>query len=253
MDAVGRMPKDISLIHALNSIGENVIVADLDYTITWMNVNAVKLFKQIAPLYDIEQVSDMIGMNMNRFHRNPAHQEYIMKNLDEVHKTRIVIRDTLVTDIIITPIKGSDGIAEGYVIMLQDVTTRAEEERRNEKLIAELSVPILHIWDNTIALPLVGSFTEDRGKALVSKVLEECTEKNTEYVLLALNGLDEYDDALQYSIRYLYDCLKLVGTECIIVGITPKLAMTFGEVDKNISTFSTAHQGLHYIISQSAK
>lgn len=253
MDAVGKMPKEISLIHALNSIGENVIIADLDYTITWMNANAVKLLTQIAPLYHIENVSDMIGMNMNRFHRNPPHQENIMKTLNDVHKTRIVIRDTLVTDIIVTPIRQSDGETEGYVVMLQDVTTRAEEEKRQEKMINELSVPILHIWDQTIALPLVGTFTEERGKTLVSTVLKECTDKNIEYVLLALSGLEEFDDALQFSLQYLFDCLKLVGAECIIVGITPKLAMNFGEVNKEIHTFSTAHQGLEYIISQSEK
>lgn len=250
MGSLGKLPENISLLHAMDSIGENIIIADLEYNIKWMNQQAVILFTQIAPLYHIEDPAEMIGMNMKRFHRNPPHQENVMSTLSAQHRTRITIKDNVVADIVVTSILGTDNEKEGYIVMLQDVTTRAEEEKRREKMIEELSIPILHIWEKTIALPLIGNFTKERGSALVSRLLKECTEKEIEYVLLALNEIEEYDDALQYSLQHVYDCLKLVGTECIIVGIKPKLAMTFRTINNDIRTFRTSHQGLQYIIGE---
>ncbi|SFC94760.1 hypothetical protein SAMN05443252_10987 [Bacillus sp. OV322] len=46
--------------------------------------------------------------------------------------------------------------------MLMDVTTKADEEKKKEQLIRDLSVPILTIWEKTIVLPLVGDLDLDR-------------------------------------------------------------------------------------------
>ncbi|OAH52540.1 MULTISPECIES: hypothetical protein [Bacillaceae] len=64
--------------------------------------------------------------------------------------------------------------------MPMDVTTRAEEE----KLINALSTPILKVWSNTIALPLISEFDIVRFDLLICAVLEECSSNQIEFVLL---------------------------------------------------------------------
>lgn len=249
MTSIGELPENISLLHAIDSIGENIIVADIDYNIAWMNSRA--LFSKVIPLFNISDVKDLLGMNMGRFHRNPAYQERIMDELTEVHRAHINIRDSLVADIVITPIKNEIGKIEGYIVMLLDVTTKAEDEKKRDKLIKGLSVPIMHIWDKTIALPLIGDFTQERGEDLISSVLNECASTNIEYALINLRGLNKFNSGVQSSINALNDCLQLMGTECILVGITPKLAMTFGETNKHMRIFSSSHEALKYIIKNS--
>ncbi len=253
MASLGTLPDNISLLHALDSIGENVLIADTDYTITWMNSNASRLFSHIAPLYNITDVNEMIGMNMNAFHKNPARQEGIMETLTHEHRARINIRELFIADIVITPIKETGGRIEGYIVMLQDVTTKAEEEKRKEAMIEAMSVPMMSIWDKTISLPLVGEFTEERGSRMTASVLRECTENNLEYVLIAMNGIREFDETIRWNIQQLVDCLKLVGTECVLVGIKPSLAMTMRDFDPEIRTFSSAYQGLQYIMKKQAE
>ncbi len=68
--------------------------------------------------------------------------------------------------------------------MLMDVTTRTEEEKEKEKLINALSTPILKVWSNTIALPLIGEFDIVYVDLLISAVLEECSSNQIEFVLL---------------------------------------------------------------------
>jgi len=249
--SIGKLPENISLLHALDSIGENIIVADLEYNIAWMNSHATALFSNIVPLFNIGEVKDLLGMNMGRFHQYPAYQERIMSELTEVHRARINIRIFLVADIVVTPIKNDTNNIEGYIVMLLDVTTKVEEDKKKDNLIKGLSVPIIHIWDKTITLPLVGEFTRQRGKDMISSVLKECSSNNIEYVLINLKGLIEFDEGVQSSIKELNDCLQLMGTECLLVEITPKLAMIFGEINKSIRTFSTSHVAIKYIINNS--
>ncbi|RNF39167.1 STAS domain-containing protein [Planococcus salinus] len=253
MTAIGTIPGNISLLNALDYIGETIVIADDSYTIRWMNTEACKLLLDIAPLFGFKDCGELIGKSMDIFHEDPARQKEIMENLTEVHRARITIRNEFVTDIVITPIQNEEGIIDGYIVMLMDVTTQAEEQKRSEKLIEELSIPILHIWERTIALPLIGEFDRERSDQLIATVLTECADKGVEYVLVDLSGLTEFESQIRYQIEMLTDSLTLIGTTCILVGIGPELAMSIVKLESGTPTFNSAHDGLQYIMNLQAK
>ncbi|MFZ3580496.1 STAS domain-containing protein [Virgibacillus sp. DJP39] len=244
-----QIPIDISGTDALNSIGENIIIADKDYTITWMNKKAIKSLSAIAPLYGLPSADHMIGLKMDYFHVKPDYQRHLMAELQEGHRARINIRNTFDADIVITPIRGNEDPKEvtGYMVMLMDVTTQAEEEKKKERLIRDLSVPILRIWEKTIVLPLVGELDLKRGETVISTVLEKCVSDGIDFAMISLSGINSFDYSVRQNLQNLYDCLKLIGVECIIVGIKPELALNIGELS-NIQTFSDANSGLKHII-----
>lgn len=250
MKYIGEVPENISLLDALDSIGENIIIADNNYNIAWMNSCATQLFTVVAPLFGFAEVEQMIGVNMGRFHKNPQYQKKIMDGLSENHRARINILDRFVTDIVITSIKNKTQEIDGYVVMLMDVTTKAEEEKRKDNLISTLSVPILKIWKKTIAVPLIGEFDIDRANKLLTSIVTESAANQIEFALIDVSGISTYDDVIGNHIQSLNDTLKLIGTNCIIVGITPELAMSIRSLKTDIPTFSSAHAGLQYIISQ---
>lgn len=253
MAANGTIPDNIAVLNALDHIGETIMVADKSFTIRWMNSEACRLLSEIGPLYGFDSCEQIIGVNMDVFHKNPEHQNRIMEQLTETRRSRITIRGEFVTDIVITPIKDDEKEIVGYIVMLMDVTTQAEEKSRNERLIKELSSPILHIWNKTIALPIVGEFDKHRSDELIATVLLECANKNIEYVLLDLSGITEFEHQLRYQIQMLTDSLKLIGTDCILVGISPKLAMSIRALESTTRTFSTAYEGLKHIIGLQQK
>lgn len=250
MNEVGSIPNEISMLRALNSIGENIIIADKQFLIKWMNSNASKLLSVVAPLYQLEDSQSFIGLSMDYFHKRPELQRQVMDRLETTHRTRITIRDRFVTDIVVTPIMDDLNEIEGYIVMLMDVTTKSEEEKKKEKLIKELSIPILHVWKNTIALPLIGEYDAERADLLISSVLMECSAHRIEYVLISLIGLRNFDSEVQFYIQKLYDCLKLIGAKCILVGISPKLAISMGALERDIPTYSSTYAGLEVIIEQ---
>jgi len=236
----------------MDSIGENIIIADPQYNVTWMNSSAAQLLSNVAPLYGFNHVEELIGVNMGTFHRDPAYQEKVMENMREKHRARITIRDVFVADIVITPILCEMDNIQGYVVMLMDVTTKAEEDLKREKLINELSIPTITIWKQTIALPLKGLFDKERADRVLITVLEECVADNIRNVLIDLSGLSDFGDETKQEIQKLYDCLRLVGSTCILVGITPQFAKAMAEdhLNTDMLTFQTAYAGLQYIMSQ---
>ena len=248
MTAIGKIPKNIDLLNALDVIGETIIIADNSYTIRWMNSEACRLMNEVASLYGMSDCEEMIGMNMDAFHERPQHQKQVMQKLTGIHRTRITIRNQVMTDIVLTPILDNNNEPEGYIVMLMDVTIQAEEQKRSAQLIKELSIPILSIWNKTIALPLIGELDKNRTDQLIATVLLECSEKKIEYVLIDLSGIKKFEDQIRYQIQMMTDTLDLIGATCILVGISPKLAMSIVQLDSKTPIFSTAHEGLKHIM-----
>ncbi|MFC3039199.1 STAS domain-containing protein [Virgibacillus xinjiangensis] len=244
------LPMSITGTDALNSIGENIIIADTDYKIIWLNTCARQLLNLVAPLYGLSSSDDLIGMSMDSFHKEPSYQRQVMSGLENGHRARIEIKNKYIADIVITPIKNlqeqSEEIA-GYMVMLMDVTSQAEKAKRLEEKVRELSAPILNIWENTIALTLVGELDVNRGKTIIPVIIEECISKHIDFVMVSLRGINNFDDSVRETLVKLHASLKLIGAQCIIVGIKPNLAMEIGELS-NIDTFRNAHEGLQHIM-----
>ena len=244
------LPLNIDGTDALDSIGENIIIADSDYKVIWLNSYARQSLNSIARLYGFSNSDDLIGLSMDVFHKEPAHQRQVMSGLEKGHRARINIKNNFIADIVITPIKSTEDQNQeikGYMVMLMDVTSQADEAKRLEEKVNELSTPILNIWDNTIALTLIGEFDVVRGETIIPVVLEECISKGIEFVVVSLSGINNFDDSVRQTLQKLYECLKLLGVQCIIVGIKPKLAVRIGTLS-NIVTFSDTHDALKYIM-----
>jgi rsbT co-antagonist protein RsbR len=232
MDAIGRLPIHLNGQFVLEGIQETIMVADLDYRIQWLNSTAVEQLGPLFKLYGVENVKDAIGMSMDMFHAAPSHQQYIMKSLETTHRARINIKDQYVAETIIHPIYDENGEKRAYLLMLLDVTTQANAEKEREKIIEELSTPILKIWDNILAVPIVGKMDETRGTKLAEKVLEECST---------------------FPSTIHHEALRLIGTKFLIVGISAEMALSLVHYDYNWTTFASVRQSIACILQEEGK
>ncbi|PKR77671.1 RsbR, positive regulator of sigma-B [Halalkalibacillus sediminis] len=248
MYSLGTLPSFVKEEKLLNAIGENIIFADENYDIVWLNSSAVNLLKKVISLFDVDSVEDIIGISMDHFHKEPAYQRELMDPLTTSHKARINIKDTYITDIVINPIKDNDEV-KGYVVMLMDVTTKAQEEERKENLIKELSVPVMDIWEKTVAVPLVGTFSNKRIDFVILKLLNVCKEKDTDYLLLDVSGVTELIEKTGSQLEKMITALNTMGTEVIIVGISPKLAIHLKNYSFNAKFISSTKEATKYIMA----
>lgn len=249
MKPLGKIPQNIKSDTILSAVGENIILADENYDIIWLNPAAVSLLRNLTDSYGVERVEDLIGMNMDKFHKNPARQQAVMEKLESSHRARINIKDKVTTDIVIDPIHHGNGKIAGYVVMLMDVTSKAQEEEKQNQIIQELSVPLFEIWDRTLALPLIGKLDMDRFDLVLTKLMDECKEKRAYYVVIDLSGVRDWDGQIAYQLERIISGLDLMGTTCMIAGISPKLARQLSHFERKVPVFPTMKAATRFIIS----
>ena len=116
---------------ALDKVTANVMVADAEMGISYMNESMQKMFKvaesdirQVLPNFD---ASNLIGQNPDIFHQNPAHQRGLITNLASTHRTEISVGSRKFT-LIANPVHNAEGERLGTVVEWGDVTAERNVE-----------------------------------------------------------------------------------------------------------------------------
>jgi len=120
---------------ALDNASTNVMVADADLNIVYMNKTLIKMMQQSEP--DLRKTlpnfnaSKLIGTNIDVFHKNPAHQRGILKNLTATVNTNIKV-GAFDFNLIVNPVTDANGEQLGTVVEWKDMTEElAIEEEIN--------------------------------------------------------------------------------------------------------------------------
>ena len=99
------------------------------------------------------------------------------------------------------------------------------EAQRRE--IRVLSTPVLDVWDDVLAVPLVGTLDHVRTVEITEKLLQRVVETRARWSLIDLTGVDEVDEATADHLVKLARAVTLVGGQCIVTGVSPQAAQTF--------------------------
>ena len=116
---------------ALDTCQTNVMVADENYNIIYMNEtmlemmrgNEAELRKELPAL----DTKNLIGTCIDVFHKNPAYQRGILDKLTTTVRTSITVAG-LIFDLVVTPTVDKNGKRTGTVVEWKDVTKTRELE-----------------------------------------------------------------------------------------------------------------------------
>jgi len=119
---------------AVDAVSANIMVADAAYNIVSIN-SALKEFFSKAEAEirrDLPnfRVAELIGKNIDIFHKNPAHQRRMLDGLAGVHRATIRIGGRAF-DLTVAPLKGGIGMAVEWLdasVRLQNLQYAAESE-----------------------------------------------------------------------------------------------------------------------------
>ncbi|MDH4415365.1 MAG: methyl-accepting chemotaxis protein [Rhizobium sp.] len=111
---------------ALDALQANVMVADANLNITYMNPAVVDLLKDAEADLKKElpkfSVATLVGSNIDVFHKNPSHQRNMLASLKTRHNATISVGNR-VFDLLVTPLKqGSRTV--GFVVEWADAKAR---------------------------------------------------------------------------------------------------------------------------------
>jgi len=127
---------------ALDNVTSNTMIADINYNIVYMNQSLKKMMSDVEA--DLRKVltnfdaKNLMGKNMDIFHRNPAHQRSMMDNLKSAHKTEIVVSGRTLA-LIASPVNDESGKRIGSVVEWLDRTQEAGIEKEIGELVGSAS------------------------------------------------------------------------------------------------------------------
>jgi anti-anti-sigma regulatory factor/PAS domain-containing protein len=162
------------------------------------------------------------------------------------------------------PIKSAAGEIELVALISLDVseTRQTEQElraklemiERQQRVISELSTPIIEVWEKILALPLVGMVDSMRAAAVMTGLLDAVVSKGAQFILLDLTGVEAVDTATASHMLDLIRAVRLLGAEGIITGIRPSVAETMVALGVDLGgivTHASVRQGLQYCLRRS--
>lgn len=105
--------------------------------------------------------------------------------------------------------------------------------------IHELSTPVLQIWDDVLALPIIGVVNSKRAMDIMERLLSEIVLKQSKFVILDITGVEVVDTKTADQFIKIIKSAKLIGTTCVLTGIRPAVAQTLVELGVDLTTFET--------------
>ncbi|MEW6150532.1 MAG: PAS domain-containing methyl-accepting chemotaxis protein, partial [Pseudomonadota bacterium] len=118
---------DALTLMATKVVSANVMVADNDLNIVYMNNAVTDLLREAETDLKKElphfNVNTLVGTNIDVFHKNPQHQRRMLASLSTVHRAMIQIGERKF-DLVATPVKNDDGSRAGIVVEWSDASIR---------------------------------------------------------------------------------------------------------------------------------
>jgi rsbT co-antagonist protein RsbR len=105
---------------------------------------------------------------------------------------------------------------------------RAQTElvERLRLAVEDLSTPILEVWDDVLALPIIGVVDARRASQIIDRLLDEIVRKKPRFVIIDVTGVKVIDaDTAEHFVR-LTRAVELVGAKCVLTGIQPAVSKT---------------------------
>ncbi|GMR19454.1 MAG: hypothetical protein BMS9Abin36_0049 [Gammaproteobacteria bacterium] len=135
-DARQRADAALRLKVALDNVNTNVMVADTDYNIVYLNDAVQQMFtdaeddlRKGIPDFD---ASKLQGVCIDQFHKDPAHQRGMLEKLESTYQSRVEVSGRTF-DVIANPVTDEMGFRLGTVVEWADKTAELVAEEREQQ------------------------------------------------------------------------------------------------------------------------
>jgi rsbT co-antagonist protein RsbR len=118
--------------------------------------------------------------------------------------------------------------------------SREEVIVRQQREIAELSTPVVKLWDGILALPLIGTLDSQRTQVVMENLLQTIVETEAAIAIIDITGVPTVDTLTAQHLLKTVAAARLMGADCIISGIRPQIAQTMVHLGVELNVVSKA-------------
>jgi rsbT co-antagonist protein RsbR len=116
---------------------------------------------------------------------------------------------------------------------------REEVILRQTDEIAEISTPVIRVWDGILALPIIGTLDSARTQVVMENLLQQIVDTGSSIAILDISGVPAVDSLVAQHLIKTVSATRLMGAECIISGIRPEIAQTVVHLGIDLSKIIT--------------
>lgn len=127
----------------------------------------------------------------------------------------------------------------GLLTMEAHQRTREEVIARQQQELLELSTPVVQLWDNILALPLIGTLDSSRTQVVMQNLLEAIVATRSDIAIIDITGVPTVDTLVAQHLLRTVAAARLMGADCIISGIRPQIAQTIIHLGVDLSEVTT--------------
>jgi rsbT co-antagonist protein RsbR len=118
--------------------------------------------------------------------------------------------------------------------------SREEVILRQQREIAELSTPVVKLWDGILALPVIGTLDSERTQVVMENLLQHIVDEGAEIAVIDITGVPTVDTLTAQHLLKTVAAARLMGADCIISGIRPQIAQTIVHLGVELNVISKA-------------
>jgi rsbT co-antagonist protein RsbR len=144
-----------------------------------------------------------------------------------------------------------DEVASRTKDLMASESEKTELIARLRMAVQELSTPILELWEDVLALPVIGVVDSRRSAEMMERLLDEIVHSQSRFVIIDLTGVEVIDTSTADHFMKLVKAVGLIGARCVLTGIRPAVAQTLVDLDVNfgqLETLRNLKHGLRYCL-----
>jgi rsbT co-antagonist protein RsbR len=129
----------------------------------------------------------------------------------------------------------------------QILATTLREREQLDQQIRELEIPIIPVRSDTLIVPLVGLFDQQRATRMIERMLAAIQHHRATRVLVDITGVPVLDHHAAHALVQCAQAAHLLGTVVVLVGIRPEVAqalVTLGADLQSLRSYASLQQAM---------
>jgi len=134
-----------------------------------------------------------------------------------------------------------------------DLNQAVEELQASQRVIRELSSPVVPVLQGIIIMSLVGSIDSQRAVVMTAEMLDGLERYDARIVILDITGVPVVDTQVAKILLESARAARLMGCQTVLTGIRPEIAQTMVELGieaTDLVTRSELQGGMEYALEE---
>lgn len=120
-----------------------------------------------------------------------------------------------------------------------ELQAQVEERRRAERVILELSTPVLQLRDRLLMLPIIGILDSQRARQLTEQLLRSIRDNRAKLAVVDITGVPAVDSKVANHLLQTAEAARLMGATVILTGLSPEVAQSLVSIGVDLSRLTT--------------